>query len=92
LILGAGGNVSLYGEVGQELINVGAVEFAGVDPMSAGIFVEPEELFDPAEVGLFGADGHMFCSEKLASLFQQGGLARGRSHRILHIRFSQDSA
>lgn len=64
LLLGGGGDVVINGEVGEEGFDVAHAEcvlFA----------VKEDEVFDPIDVGLFGADGVVFEAEFVPDMFDK---------------------
>ena len=67
LSLGGGGDVVVDGEVGEEAIEVVGFELLGMPP------VEAKEPVDPAEVGLFGADGVVADPDRAPHLFEEPG-------------------
>jgi len=72
LVLGTGGDLSLDGEVSEEVIDFAAGHFRGVLPAAEFLAMEAEELFDPEQVGGLGADGHMPLPHEIANFPQQG--------------------
>ena len=74
LILGAGSDVTFDGQHGEELVDFGISELLGVDPLASLLSVVLEEFPDPADVGLFGAEGHMSSPHGVAGLVEESGL------------------
>src|SRR5215207_4036795 len=66
LVLGGSGNGLLIDEVGNEVVDL---DYAHVARMA--LVVEENVLADPADVGLFGAEGIMAVAEELAILVKQ---------------------
>jgi hypothetical protein len=63
LVLGGGGDVCLDGQVGQECFHLGGAHFDRVAHV-----VEKDVAFDPANVGLLGADGVVLETDGVADL------------------------
>src|SRR5439155_26688283 len=62
LVLGAGGDTTVDGEVGEEGFDVGVRQVFGMAPAVGGA-VEADELLDPVEVGPFGAEGQVLDAD-----------------------------
>jgi len=66
LVLGGGGDVEVYGQVGDEGGDFGVAHFFGV-----AFVVEEDVAFDPVYVGPFGADGVVFVPDGVTDLVEQ---------------------
>ena len=70
LILGAGCDLSLGGQVGEILCDLAIIEVAGVNPASPLLSEEGQKVLDPIDVGRFRAFGHMANTDRMANLVQ----------------------
>jgi hypothetical protein len=70
LVLGAGPDVALGGQVGEEGFDLGGAEGGRMAEGGADL-AEADVLFDPAEVALFGALGEAFDAGDLAGLVEE---------------------
>jgi hypothetical protein len=70
LVLGAGGDVAVDGEVREVLFDLAGAHGAGVAP-AVGALVEAQEQFDPAEVAVFGARRVVAEAEEVADLVEE---------------------
>ena len=70
LVLGAGRDVPVAGEVGEEPFDFGVSHVVGVPPGVANL-VEDEVAFDPADVALFGVPGVVEEAEFGADLIHE---------------------
>jgi len=82
LVLGGGGYIAVDGQVGEEGFDVGRSHVAGMDVLAGVFFVEEDEAFDPADVGLFGAIGIVLAAEGVTQLVQESGLGGIITHVI----------
>ena len=71
LVLSAGGDLSIDGEVGEEGVDLAVSHLSGVDPATGPVAMEAEKAFHPVEVSCLGANGEMLGPNQLASLFEQ---------------------
>jgi len=61
LILGRGGDLLMDGQVGEERFDFGDTHLLGM-----AFVVEEDEAFDPANVGLLGAVGIVFATQRIS--------------------------
>ena len=71
MILGAGGDVSLDGEVGEEGVDILAAEFSGVDPLSVDIASEAEVAVVPGDIGFFSPFRDVECAHFVPDLVEE---------------------
>ena len=70
LVLGAGGDVTVDGQMGEESFDLGGAHVDGVAEAFRSL-VEADVLLNPAEVALFGAEGEAANAEGLTDLFEE---------------------
>ena len=71
LVLGAGSDLSVDSEMGEEGIDLAVGELAGVDPLSVEIAGKAEVAVDPGDVGFFGPFGDVEHPHFVAELIEQ---------------------
>ncbi len=74
LALGAGGDISVDSEMGEEGIDLAIGELAGVDSLSVEIAGKAEVAVDPGDVGFFGPFGDLEHPHFVAELIELFGL------------------
>jgi hypothetical protein len=70
LVLGAGTDAAVDGQVGEEPLDVGGGQLAGVPPRAVALG-EPQVVGDPGDVTPLGGQGVMADAEDLADLIEQ---------------------
>ena len=70
LILCAGGNATLQGQVCEERLDFGGGHVFGMFPASR-CAVEADELFDPGQVGLLGSETEVLDADYPACIFEE---------------------
>ena len=68
LVLRGGSNAFLYGQVGEESLDLGSAQVFGIT-----FAVEQKVAFDPLDVGLLSIIGVVFEPERIPDLIQQQG-------------------
>jgi len=74
LVLGAGGDLSVDSEVGEEGVDFAVGELVGVDPFAVEVAGKAEVAVDPGDVGFFGPFGDVEHPHFVAELLEQFGL------------------
>lgn len=71
LVLGAGCDISLDGQVGEKGVDFAVGELAGVDPLAVEITGKAEVAVNPGDISFFGAFGDVEHSHFMAELVEQ---------------------
>ncbi len=89
LILGAGGDLSLHGEMGQKGVDLAVSHFGGMDPATGELAMKAKESLHPIEISRFSPNGEVLGPHQLAGLFEQGRPMRARGGRLRHKGLSR---
>jgi hypothetical protein len=76
LVLGAGSDIAIDGEVGEKRVNLVVSHFRGMHPAVGFFSMEAEKAFHPIDVSPFGANRKMLSPHELSGLFEQGRFER----------------